>query len=179
MRKVGITVWLQSKGEDVNPNLSALQLRQQMKNYIKTNVPIEIVRMAEEQGHKVLYTPPYHSDLQPIELVWALVKGNVGRQYNIESSLQLVYQRLLKEFENLERDGQVVINKMIESCARTSKKFYDELEDDDEVEVEDPHVEVEVDDHREVYEYFDVEVEDDDSSGTENDDDEEENDSGI
>jgi transposase len=37
-----------------------------------------IILLAEELGHKVLWTPPYHSDLQPVEFVWARVKDNVG-----------------------------------------------------------------------------------------------------
>ncbi|OAF66049.1 hypothetical protein A3Q56_06223 [Intoshia linei] len=30
--------------------------------------------MAEEENRLVLFTPPYHSDLQPIELIWAITK---------------------------------------------------------------------------------------------------------
>ncbi|OQR80747.1 hypothetical protein ACHHYP_17246 [Achlya hypogyna] len=30
-------------------------------------------------GHEVLYTPPYHPELQPIEVVWACVKNRIGR----------------------------------------------------------------------------------------------------
>ena len=41
-----------------------------------------IQRIAEEHGHKVAYTPAYHSDLQPIEMVWACAKGKVARKYH-------------------------------------------------------------------------------------------------
>lgn len=34
--------------------------------------------MAESAGHKVLRLPPYHCELNPIELVWAQVKGHVA-----------------------------------------------------------------------------------------------------
>ncbi|CAK4071942.1 unnamed protein product [Aphanomyces euteiches] len=37
--------------------------------------------MAQRTGHTVMYTPPHHSNLQPIETVWANVKGYVGRRY--------------------------------------------------------------------------------------------------
>ncbi|CAK4113979.1 unnamed protein product, partial [Aphanomyces euteiches] len=37
--------------------------------------------MAKQYGHPVLFTPPHHSNLQPIETVWANVKGYVGRRY--------------------------------------------------------------------------------------------------
>jgi transposase len=58
--------------------MTATELKQLVKQFIDNNVPIEIKRLAEEGGHTVLFTPAYHSDLQPIELVWALAKGNVG-----------------------------------------------------------------------------------------------------
>ncbi len=50
--------------------------------------------MAKDRGHGVLFTPPYHSNLQPIELVWANSKGEVGRQYDTNTTIQDVEQRL-------------------------------------------------------------------------------------
>lgn len=35
--------------------------------------------MAEEHGHRVLRLPPYHCQLNPIELIWAQVKRQVAR----------------------------------------------------------------------------------------------------
>ena len=49
-------------------------LRLKLKAYV-ASVDAEIVQLAKEQGHEVLYTPPYHCDLQPIEMVWSQVKG--------------------------------------------------------------------------------------------------------
>ncbi|KAG9410994.1 hypothetical protein AC1031_016647 [Aphanomyces cochlioides] len=57
--------------------------------------------MARDRGHRVLYTPPYHSNLQPIELVWAVIKGEVGRQYNTETTFQDVESRLEQVFRNI------------------------------------------------------------------------------
>ena len=111
--------------------LSVLQLKAEVRKYIETNVPLEIVRLAEEKGHKVLFTPPYHSDLQPIELVWALVKGNIGRQYAIGTTLEIVNQRLETEFKKLQMTGQASIERMIESCAKTAARMHDEALDDD------------------------------------------------
>ena len=36
------------------------------------------VAIARSWGHKVLYTPPYHPELQPIEVVWAVVKNRIA-----------------------------------------------------------------------------------------------------
>ncbi len=47
------------------------------RQWINENEKNAIIKIAEEAGHKVLLTPPYHSDLQPIELVWAHIKGPI------------------------------------------------------------------------------------------------------
>ncbi|GBL81144.1 hypothetical protein AVEN_83195-1 [Araneus ventricosus] len=39
-----------------------------------------IDKIASETGHKVLRLPPYHCELNPIELIWAQVKGYIARQ---------------------------------------------------------------------------------------------------
>ncbi|RHY18505.1 hypothetical protein DYB32_010369 [Aphanomyces invadans] len=62
--------------------------------YVKANVVPEVVAMAQARGHEVAYTPPYHSNLQPIEYVWAYVKGIVGRQYTTETTMSDVTARL-------------------------------------------------------------------------------------
>ncbi|KAF0702826.1 hypothetical protein AaE_015694 [Aphanomyces astaci] len=57
--------------------------------------------MAEAAGHTVTYTPPYHSDLQTIEIAWAIVKCQVGRQYTQDTTFRQVLVRLKEAFEYL------------------------------------------------------------------------------
>ncbi|CAK4077323.1 unnamed protein product [Aphanomyces euteiches] len=57
--------------------------------------------MARAAGHEVVYTPPHHSDLQPIELIWANVPGHVGRQYDTTTTFADVLTRLEKAFDKL------------------------------------------------------------------------------
>jgi transposase len=46
--------------------------------------------LAGEKGHEILRTPPYHPELQPIELCWGIVKNQVARNSNFTmSNLQL------------------------------------------------------------------------------------------
>ena len=35
--------------------------------------------IAEQAGHEILRTPPYHPELQPIETCWGIVKNQVAR----------------------------------------------------------------------------------------------------
>jgi len=45
----------------------------------KEKVPFACVEIAKQHGHRLFFTPPYHCELQPIEGVWAVVKGEVAR----------------------------------------------------------------------------------------------------
>jgi hypothetical protein len=63
--------------------------------------------------------------------VWALVKGNVGRQYSNQTTLDLIYESLMHEFNQLEDKGHHSINGMIEKCAALAWKFYEEIADED------------------------------------------------
>jgi hypothetical protein len=114
MKKAELQQYLTENGVAWDAGDSAVMLRSKVKEWINNNEPAEIVRLAEEQGHQVLFTPPYHSDFQPIELVWALIKGNVGHQYNTNTTLDIVHNRLMDEFQKLEESGQESIQKMIE-----------------------------------------------------------------
>ena len=39
----------------------------------------EVDEMARRDGHEILRTPPYHPELQPIELCWGIVKSHITR----------------------------------------------------------------------------------------------------
>jgi transposase len=91
-------------GLQIDSDATSIELRQALKKRIEETVEPESVQLARAAGHEVLFTPPHYSDLYPIELVWALVKGNVGRQYSATTSLQDVYTRLTAEFDELGSD---------------------------------------------------------------------------
>ena len=56
--------------------LTVRQLRALCKTHAPPSRPV-IVDIAHSLGHKVLYTPPYHPELQPIETIWAVLKSKV------------------------------------------------------------------------------------------------------
>ena len=56
---------------------------------------------AKEYGHEVAYTPPYHSDLQPIERVWGIAKNEVARQNNLQTTMADVLHRLKTALEGI------------------------------------------------------------------------------
>lgn len=51
---------------------------------VKRNKPepvYEIDTILEEHGHKVQRLPPYHCDLNPIEIIWGIVRGKVATKH--------------------------------------------------------------------------------------------------
>lgn len=69
-----------------------LSLVNQHKSIYDKNVVDE---MAKEQGKLVLRLPPYHCELNPIELIWAQVKGYVARNnktFNIKDVKRLLVE---------------------------------------------------------------------------------------
>ncbi len=80
--------------------------------------------MAQARGHDVIYTAPKFSELQPIEMVWANVKGVVGRAYTTKTSFRDVYDRLNDAFYNLDSE---TIHRTIEKSSAYLLKLHDDL----------------------------------------------------
>ena len=50
---------------------------------------------------EVIYLPPHYLDLQPIEIVWAITKGEVRRQYTTDTTFKEVLGCLEAAFAKL------------------------------------------------------------------------------
>ena len=72
-----------------------------LEPFIRNTLPI-ICAMAKAEGRKVIFFPPHYSDLQPIEIVWANIKGEVGRKYTTQTTFKDVLVRIKESFTNLE-----------------------------------------------------------------------------
>lgn len=55
-------------------------------NKIAPEPTYEIDILAEKYGHEILRTPPYHPELQPIEVCWGIVKNQVARHCDFTMS---------------------------------------------------------------------------------------------
>jgi transposase len=118
-------------GDDGRP-LTVLLLKAKVKEWISKNAKPEIIRLAEAKGHIILFTPPYHSDLQPIELLWARIKFRVASEYSTETKMSDVESRLLKHFKEVETpEGSEAIGKMIEKTARLTREFWELIDQGD------------------------------------------------
>lgn len=128
MTKAECQQFLRDRGEEIaasGPSSHVPSLKRRIREWISANVPLEVVRRAEAAGHAVARTPPRLSSVQPIELFWAQVKGEVGRAYHRGTTLDMVEQRLVAAFKAADEDdgrhrpdGQTRVQAMIDAATR-------------------------------------------------------------
>ncbi|EGD72070.1 hypothetical protein PTSG_11539 [Salpingoeca rosetta] len=122
MKKADVIAALRARNLTVSEIDFSCELKDRLKLWVKNHVQPEVVQLAEAQGHKVLFSPPCYSDLNPIELVWALIKGNVGRRYSLDTTFEDVERRLEEEIQRLaedrgqyRKDGKTRVQAIIDS----------------------------------------------------------------
>lgn len=79
-KKIEILNWLKSKNIEVEENLLKRELLEKANQHKPQFVNYIIDEFCAARGIQVLRLPPYHCELNPIELVWAQVKGEVARK---------------------------------------------------------------------------------------------------
>ncbi|KAG1685448.1 hypothetical protein DVH05_008338 [Phytophthora capsici] len=94
--------------------------------------------IVKNHGHVLLYTPPYHPELQPIELVWGQVKNRIAR--HPADNLTDLSAKLTQEFTRIKSKHWCKYYKRV---LRFERKYMDALEHCEIVE------EVELDDDKE------------------------------
>ncbi|XP_072400882.1 uncharacterized protein [Diabrotica undecimpunctata] len=95
-KKCVMQEWLRER----NIAYTASMLKPDLYNIIKLHKPryikYAIDRIIRAQGHDVFRLPPYHPDLNPIEMVWAALKSYVGAR-NVDFTFTSI-QQLSDEF---------------------------------------------------------------------------------
>lgn len=80
-KKGDIQEWLKKK----NINFDKCEIKEELLRKVKASNPQKIYvidNLANERGHEVIRLPPYHCQYNPIELIWAQVKGEVAANNN-------------------------------------------------------------------------------------------------
>ncbi|KAE9270433.1 hypothetical protein PF008_g30617 [Phytophthora fragariae] len=70
--------WLLRQGVPASM-LMKKKVLQQLVEEKRGSANYETVTIPSKWGHKVLFTPPYHPELQPIELIWAAIKNLIAK----------------------------------------------------------------------------------------------------
>lgn len=77
-RKEEMINWLTERNIVFEPSMLKPQLYKIIQQHKPRHVNYILDDILEKKGHSVLRLPPYHPDLNPIELIWADVKNHVA-----------------------------------------------------------------------------------------------------
>lgn len=102
-KKQAIIDWLESKGEVVTHPIVKVDLMKKVNKIKKQHDTYVIDELAKDNGKLVLRLPPYHCELNPIELAWSSVKSDV-RTHNRTFKLKDVMELLQKGVEHVSPD---------------------------------------------------------------------------
>nr|CAH7768318.1 unnamed protein product [Callosobruchus chinensis] len=72
--------WLRQRNIPFSEEMLKAELYSLIKIYKPRYKTYEIDKIMTEAGHSVLRIPPYHPDLNPMELVWAALKQYVAER---------------------------------------------------------------------------------------------------
>lgn len=90
-------------------------------------------RIAKRYGHRIMKTPPYHCEVQPIERVWALAKNPIALDPIIKETAVQLRDRLLIQFARITSKQLISVwRKALKAC-----QGYNVADGDDESESED------------------------------------------
>lgn len=77
-KKEVISDWLKNNGVPIAED----SLKAELVEILQKIAPVPtyaVDELALKHGHKVIRTPPYHPELQPIEICWGVVKNSIAR----------------------------------------------------------------------------------------------------
>jgi hypothetical protein len=99
------------------------QLKTAVKQHLATHPEINTTvpqQLMDDAGYELLYTPPYVSDLQPIEMIWAFTKSLVARQSHCTRTAQAC---AVQTREAMERVTAELCQKQIAHCHAWIERF--------------------------------------------------------
>ena len=80
-----------------------------------------IDEIARQHGHEVIRTPPYHPELQPIEMCWGILKNEVAR--HCDFTLENLKRQLEDAFEKITAE---TCQRIIKKVRSVEERFWEE-----------------------------------------------------
>lgn len=97
-KKERIQSWLEQQNVPLSKDCLKVELVE-ILNKFSPSPTYKLDEIAAEHGHKILRTPPYHPELQPIETCWGIVKNQIARTSDFTMTNLIV--QLENAFENV------------------------------------------------------------------------------
>ncbi|XP_060834098.1 uncharacterized protein LOC132917396 [Rhopalosiphum padi] len=94
-KKENIMKWLQEKNVQVNDTFVIAELLDLVRKHKSAYDKYVVDEVAKAENKIVLRIPPYHSELNPIELAWSIVKGyvrNKNTTFKMNDVKQLLFE---------------------------------------------------------------------------------------
>lgn len=92
-KKEKIRFWLEKNGIPLKDDCLKAEMIEIINKFASSPTYVLDV-IAAEYGHEISRTPPYHPELQPIEICWAVIKNQIGRNCDFTMA------NLLNQLEN-------------------------------------------------------------------------------
>ena len=115
-----IRSWLVENDIHCEQNLLKAELVTILKK-IAPNPIYEVDKMAKKHDHEVIRTPPYHPELQPIEICWGIVKNHIARRCNF--TLPDLKVQLEEGFEKVKPS---TCGKIVRKIKKKEDEFWEE-----------------------------------------------------
>ncbi|XP_060808779.1 uncharacterized protein LOC132903764 [Amyelois transitella] len=96
-KKAEMQSWLRQKGIEFEESMLKPELYNIVKKHKEQFKKFNIDAILNEAGHSVLRLPPYHPDLNPIEMAWSQIKGYVASKnvsWNLTQITDLVNEKV-------------------------------------------------------------------------------------
>ncbi|XP_047522690.1 uncharacterized protein LOC125061341 [Pieris napi] len=122
-KKAEMQSWLAEKGIAFTSDMLKSELYDIIKKHKESHKIYSIDKILQEHNHRVLRLPPYHPDLNPIEMAWAAIKGHVSSKnvkWNITRVMELVKEKV----------DQMGPNEWKALCEKTKKIENEYIEND-------------------------------------------------
>ena len=134
MRKAELQHWLTDRGIGWAEQWLRARLMEEVDYHRDKKPMVEL--FAEEQGHKLLFLPVHHPELNPIELIWATVKNYCGGAFTNSTSFKDQRQHLEESFKkDITSEHCQNVYKHVQAIEE--KYWQTDLMFDDDIEVED------------------------------------------
>ena len=115
-----IKIWLEHNKISCREDCLKVELVETLRK-IAPEPSYAIDKTAKDFGHEILRTPPYHPELQPIELCWGVAKNHVARNCNF--TMKNLSDQLEKGFESVTSE---TCTKMISKVRKKEDQFWNE-----------------------------------------------------
>lgn len=137
MNKADIIAFLQARGvpaDELPPltKMTVVELRELAATVVGEG-KYEIVRLAAEQGIKVVFLPVAHPELNPIETVWGMVKNIVRSRNGVEGDTAFTMANLRSHINfALSQAGPGLWKRAEDACIAQEMKYLELADRDDE-----------------------------------------------